>query len=152
MDATLAELRCKAEQIRDRRIAEAHAEFQRATEAITQVEILLSEPEDEDRSLLGYSSRNGNAERETGLATMLRESIFAFPIGETFTVRDAVKSAHAKHPDASFNQNSVSTAIRRIAEESDRIDVVQQGRGRRPTLYRLLPDNHPNSMKGSEHE
>ena len=60
-------------------------------------------------------------------------------LGEVFRPRDVMERLHVKHPDSKrfLLRSSVSSTLRRLVGEQ-KIEVVEQGSGKRPSRYRVL--------------
>jgi hypothetical protein len=59
-------------------------------------------------------------------------------LSDIFDPRDVIEKVEESEPELAglVNRTTVSSALRRLAEE-DRLDVVEQGKGKRPTRYRV---------------
>jgi hypothetical protein len=85
----------------------------------------------------GASAKNGdqNARKSKGAVSQAVRNALS-RIGGEFDVRDVEKQIKINDPTSNFKRASISSTLKRMAEDGDEIICTEKGKGKRVSKYR----------------
>ena len=90
--------------------------------------------------MAGGNTQNGRSPRTSGRGAQIKQAVMGVLPGMNgeFNQRDIESKITASFPDIAvgLKRSSLSVALKRIAE-SGKIQIVEAGKGKRPTKYRF---------------